>query len=129
MLLIIPISIVNYFFTNPKVRLLFGLITGLILQFLMYGWGIYHLVLITFVTYLFNRYLNRKFSPFWILGLSVVYLSFLHIKRMIENWGGWDLDITGIYMVSVCKFSSLAFSFEDGGKSDDMIKSAHLKTK
>jgi lysophospholipid acyltransferase len=111
-----PLGLINYLFTNPTVRLWYGLITGLILQFLMYEWDCIHLVIATICTYLFIIFLGRKVSAFWVLGLTVLHLSYLHIYRMINDWGGWKLDSTTIYMMSICKFSSLAFSYEDGAK-------------
>jgi len=37
---------------------------------------------------------------------------------MITTYGGWDMDITTIYMMSICKFSSLVFSYEDGSEEN-----------
>lgn len=48
---------------------------------------------------------------------------------MITDWGGWKMDITTIYMMSICKFSALAFSYEDGAKQDSEIKSSYHKSK
>jgi lysophospholipid acyltransferase len=95
----------------------------------MYGWDIVHLVVDTLITYFFIRFFGRKLSAFWILILTVSHLSALHIKRMIVDYGGWELDYTTIYMMSICKFSQIAFSYEDGGKSDDEIKSSYHRSK
>ncbi len=48
---------------------------------------------------------------------------------MIEDFGGWNLDATTIYMMSICKFSSLAFSYEDGEKKDEEIKNSYHRSK
>eukprot|EP00340_Litonotus_pictus_P007695 CAMPEP_0170519258 /NCGR_PEP_ID=MMETSP0209-20121228/4749_1 /TAXON_ID=665100 ORGANISM="Litonotus pictus, Strain P1" /NCGR_SAMPLE_ID=MMETSP0209 /ASSEMBLY_ACC=CAM_ASM_000301 /LENGTH=301 /DNA_ID=CAMNT_0010805107 /DNA_START=352 /DNA_END=1254 /DNA_ORIENTATION=+ len=48
---------------------------------------------------------------------------------MIDDYGGWVLDFSGIYMMSVVKFSSFAFSYEDGGKPDSEIKNGYMKEK
>jgi lysophospholipid acyltransferase len=48
---------------------------------------------------------------------------------MIFDYGGWRLDISTIYMMSICKFSSIAFSYEDGGIKDEEIKSSYHKHK
>lgn len=48
---------------------------------------------------------------------------------MIEDFGGWNLDVSTIYMMSVVKFSAMAFSYEDGGKQESEISSSYLKEK
>ena len=48
---------------------------------------------------------------------------------MMDTYGGWSIDIDALYMLSICKFSSIAFSYEDGAKNDEEIKSNYLKSK
>ena len=48
---------------------------------------------------------------------------------MMNTYGGWSIDIDSLYMLSICKFSSIAFSYEDGIKSDEELKSNYLKSK
>lgn len=124
-----PIGLINYSLTNPKTRLWYGMITGLILQYLMYQNACIHIIIATIGTYLFIRLFGRKLSAFWVLALTVLHLSALHIYRMLLDWGGWNLDVTTIYMMSICKFSALAFSYEDGGKKDEELKSSYFKSK
>jgi lysophospholipid acyltransferase len=77
-----------------------------------------HTLLATIYTYLFIHYFGRKKSAFWILGITVGHLCIVHIHRLLTDYGGWQLEGTTIYMMSICKFSSLAFSYEDGGKAE-----------
>lgn len=47
---------------------------------------------------------------------------------MIFLYGIWTADDpTIIYMMNICKYSSMAFSYEDGEKEDTQIKSSHLR--
>jgi len=124
-----PIGLFNYKLTNPTIRLWYGFLTGIILQYLMYQEQCIHIIAATFATYLFIHFLGRRASAFWVLGGTVVHLSALHIYRMIVDWGGWNLDVTTIYMMSICKFSALAFSYEDGDKSDEVLKSSYFRSK
>ncbi len=39
------------------------------------------------------------------------------------------MDISGIYMMSLVKFSAFAFSYEDGSKADSDIKNDYMKEK
>jgi hypothetical protein len=88
-----------------------------------------HIILASVLTYLFMKFFGRKLSAFWVLSLTVAHLSYLHISRMINDFGGWSLDVTTIYMMSICKFSALAFSYEDGEKDDRDFKSKYHKEK
>jgi lysophospholipid acyltransferase len=124
-----PIGLINYSLKNPTIRLWYGLLTGFLLQYLMYQNHCIHIIAATIGTYLFICLFGRKLSAFWVLGITVLHLSALHIYRMIVDWGGWNLDITTIYMMSICKFSALAFSYEDGGKPDEELKSNYFRSK
>ncbi len=95
----------------------------------MYGIECYHIVIATLTTYLFIKFFGRKVSSLVIVAITITHLSFIHIYRMLIDWGGWNLDVSTIYMMSVCKFSSIAFNYEDGGKEDSEIKSSYHKSK
>jgi hypothetical protein len=51
----------------------------------------------------------RKNSGSLVTIQSVIALSSTHIYRMITNYGGWELDITIVFMIMVCKFSLFAY--------------------
>lgn len=42
------------------------------------------------------------------------YLASIHLKRLIYNYGAYNLDITGPLMVLVQRVSGIAFSLHDG---------------
>lgn len=126
----IPLSFVNYYITNPQLRLIYSFAFGLLLQYSIYGISFLHIFSSTLFTYFFIHYFGRKRSSFWVLIITVLHLSMLHFYRMIVDYGGWRLDDpTTIYMMTICKFSSLAFSYEDGGKDDKDIKNEHMRIK
>ena len=74
------------------------------------------------------RFFGRKYSAFIIILLNILYLSGLHVFRML-NRVSYKIEIDTIYMMSICKFSSLAFAYEDGGKQDKDIKSTYWRKK
>ena len=41
----------------------------------------------------------------------------------------WLLGIETCYMMTICKFSSIAFNYEDGGKKEEEIYSRYHKAK
>ena len=125
---IIPLSIINHFIKGKNSRLFYSLITGIYLQYSIYGNGIIHTLISTIITYLFMKYLGRKFSAFFILIGTMIYLSTLNIIKMIYKYGEWALDdVSTIYMMVLCKLSSMAFSYEDGEKDDKDFISNHQK--
>lgn len=88
-----------------------------------------HMIVITTITYIFIAFYGRRISAFYILIYSMVHLSAVHIKNMVYDYGGWELDVSTILMMSICKFSSIAFSYEDGSKEDFMIKNSYHRSK
>lgn len=126
MFAVIPLSFLNYLITVPFIRLIYSLVFGLLLQYALYGTGIIHTFISTVITYLFITFFGRKKSAFYILIITIIYLTYLHLSRMITDYGGWTIDDpTTIYMMTICKFSSLAFSYEDGVKDDKDFKNEH----
>jgi len=75
------------------------------------------------------KFFGRKLSAFYILGFTVGHLSYLHIHRMVIDWGGWGMDISTIYMMSICKFSAIAFSYEDGAVMEQDLTDKYMRTK
>ena len=125
----IPFSFLNYLIHDKKSRLIYSLVVGFFLQYSIYGINILHTIISTISTYLFCYYYGRKKSPFYILIGTMIHLSYLNIVRMIEDYGGWAIDdITTIYMMSVSKYSSFAFSYDDGKKELKDIVNEHHRT-
>jgi lysophospholipid acyltransferase len=48
---------------------------------------------------------------------------------MIVDYGGWRIDVSTIYMMSICKFSAIAFSYEDGTVKDQDLKDEYMRSK
>ena len=127
MISIVPFTFLNYFIHGKNLRLIYSLVLGLFFQYSIYKLNTIHIFVTAIFTYLFMKYYGRKYSAFYVLIGSLLYLSILHIKRMFEP-DGWRVDDpTTIYMMSICKFSSLAFSYEDGMKKKEEIISSHHK--
>ena len=126
MLCVIPFSFLNYFIHGRKLRLYYSFILGFLFQYSIYKFNTIHIFISAIFTYLFIKYYGRKHSAFYVLICSILYLAFLHIKRMFRTDQSWKIDDpTTIYMMSICKFSSLAFSYEDGIKTDKELKGPH----
>lgn len=128
MLCIIPFSFLNYFIHGKKIRLIYSFVLGLLFQYSIYKLNTLHIFISAIFTYLFIKYFGRKYTAYYVFVSSLIYLSYLHVKRMFREFSGWKIDDpTTIYMMSICKFSSLAFSYEDGEKKENEFKNNHHK--
>jgi len=48
---------------------------------------------------------------------------------MITDYGGWSIEVSTIYMMSICKFSGIAFSYEDGAVMEQDLKDQYIRSK
>jgi len=126
---VIPFSLLNYYIKNRTARLYYSLIVGFIIHYSIYGMNSLHTIFGTICSYFYTYFFGRKFSPFYLLIGSLAHLSFLNIRRMIEDFGGWNIDdISTLYMVAIAKFSSVCFSYSDGNKDPKDIKNDHIRS-
>ena len=126
MLSAIPFCLLNYFIHGKNIRLIYSLVLGFLFQLSIYKFNSIHIFVSSIGTYLFIQYFGRKYSAFYVLVFSFIYLSYLHIHRMFFEYGEWSADDpTIIYMMSIAKFSSLAFSYEDGEIDPKLLKNNH----
>ena len=126
MLCVIPFCFLNYLIHGKRARLLYSFILGFLFQYSIYKLNTIHILVSGIFTFLFIKYFGRKYSAFYVFVGSLLYLSYLHIERMFRTDKSWKVDDpTTIYMMSICKFSSLAFSYEDGMKKDEEMKNRH----
>ena len=49
---------------------------------------------VTTLCYLISRFVSPKYSHLIVFVLAMGYLSYLHIYRMLNDYGGYALDIT-----------------------------------
>jgi hypothetical protein len=124
-----PLGFCTRFFKNLNLRLMYGIIFGILLQYQMYELRMLHLSIATINTYLFIHFFGRKYSSFWVMAFNIGHLSYLHISNMFLKYGEWKLGIETLYMMSICKFSSVAFNYEDGGKDEKEVKSSYHQSK
>ena len=126
--LTIPFCLLNYLIKGKQIRLLYSFILGISFQYSLYGLNIIHTIFSTLSTYGFLYFFGRKLSPFIVLIYTIIHLDVLHIYRMFVDYGGWTIDDpTTIYMMTLCKYTSIVFSYDDGKKDDKDIISQHHK--
>ena len=129
MFLVYPFAFIFRFIKGEKIRLLCNLIFGILLQYNMIGNGIAHLFFETLCTYLFIYFLGRKVSAFYLVIFNFAHLTYLHFYDYWYHYGEWTLGAETVCMVSLCKFSIIAFNYEDGAKEDSQLSNEFFKKK
>jgi hypothetical protein len=88
-----------------------------------------HVIIATLNTYFFIKFFGRKISSFYVIIFNIIHLSFIHISNMLSDYAKWDIGIDALYMMSICKFSSVAFNYEDGAQEESQIKNSYHRKK
>lgn len=83
----------------------------------------------TLITYCFIRFYGRKISAFYLVIINFIHLTSLHIYNYYNYHGQYLLGPETVCMMSVCKFSIVAFNYEDGGKPDEQIQNDYFRQK
>jgi len=79
---------------HGSIRHLFNIVVGLFLQYFMFRQAIYHVFLITAVTYLLMALLPRNKQQNYVMAWVMGYLTYIHVERMWTNYGGYDLEMS-----------------------------------
>ena len=110
----------GYFFKFIKGksrRILFSLSIGVFVQFYMYSIYALHILFSSLTILLMIKSFPKSKIGAYVTIYSMLHLSFLHLYRMIYDYGGWTMDITTIFMMTICKFSAFAYCH---GDSEDL---------
>ncbi|OMJ68667.1 hypothetical protein SteCoe_33825 [Stentor coeruleus] len=103
-----------YLLRGAIIRHIYSIICGLSLGLIQFGpKGLLHFAFSSLAVYIMLLSLPRKKVAFPILAFLIIYLSAMHIYRMITDWMGWKMDATGVQMLMTCKLSLLAYAYQD----------------
>ncbi|XP_055347487.1 lysophospholipid acyltransferase 6-like isoform X2 [Paramacrobiotus metropolitanus] len=103
-------------------RLLACGLLGAFMAFFCFGIRSLYLLAVTTICYYITRLANPRYAQLIVFVVAVGYLSYLHIYRMMKDYGGYNLDITMPMMVIVQKITAYAFAVHDGGKDPARLK-------
>lgn len=121
-----PLSLLLYKLPSTTFRKYFSIIVGTYLQFYVYGHEVWLSFVMHCLIYTIIATKGRQ-CGFTVLLTAIAVLSIYHIYRMIVDYGGWTLDVSTILMGNVCKYSLFAFSYQDGAKTDEQLKTEDQK--
>lgn len=117
-LMCIPLCYVLAELRGAGTRRLYSTVIGFLLQWYVYGQYPFQLFMmgaLSAAIYLFVRVRTVRCGKEVTMG-SIVLLSTLHIYRLITDYGSWNIDVTTVFMMTICKYSSFAYACEDGLK-------------
>jgi len=100
--------------TKPATRHAFALIVGLIMGYFAFGVQAIHLAGLPSLCYVVIRTQDPQIMQRLVMAVALVYLSCIHLHRLMYDTGRYALDITGPLMVMTQKATSLAFNIHDG---------------
>ncbi|KAI3634371.1 hypothetical protein MIR68_007975 [Amoeboaphelidium protococcarum] len=93
-------------------------VIGLSMGYYVYGWPcVFHVSLAMLYSYILGQYQHRR-VPILIFGLSILHLSYCHLRRQIFNPNN-SIDLTGPMMIVTIKVSSFAWNVFDGWNKED----------
>ncbi|CAI2367021.1 unnamed protein product [Moneuplotes crassus] len=107
------------FIKTPNMRYYYSLITGFMLNFLMFEEEVIHPISMLIGTYLIMRIFPRDKQQIINFVFLYTYLSAQHIHRMVYHYGEWGGEITSFTMNLVCRLTSVAFCYCDGANNKD----------
>ena len=106
-------SYMMVFIKSKNSRYAFSFISGFWINVFMYEWQVMHPIAMLLITYFWMKYLNRDKQHLIIFVVLYTYQSWMHIDRMIYNFGEWGGEVTSFTMNLVCRLISLGFWYRD----------------
>lgn len=121
-----PIGFIFKRIPSPIIRHVFGILLGFFYQYLIYRSQTLHPFLLAALTYFTLKIFGRQRANIVFVG-AIIYLSLVHMYVMYHDWGGWRMDITIIMMIFVCRCTSFAWSYKDGGVEESKLSTRQIK--
>lgn len=109
-LLAVPLAILLRYIPSYNQRRFYSITTATILQYYVYSNELWIVFLLHSLIYAIISFKGRKCGAF-VTIVSILILSIYHIYRMVSNYGGWELDVSTMLMLNVCKYSLFAFAY------------------
>lgn len=112
---------------SPTSRHVVQILIGVPLAYFCFGRQIIHLVAQSVICLVLMRVLYPGVMEKSVLFFAMAYLCVCHLNRMMYDYGGYTLDITGPLMLNTQRLSSLAFNLRDGKERDETKLTSSMK--
>jgi lysophospholipid acyltransferase len=125
----LPLGALHKLLPGATIKHIYSFLIGLWYTYFVVGFDTGHVFLFSLMIYVLARVLPRRQVAGFIFFLSLSYLSYSHIHRMITDYGGYSLDVTLVQMVLVVKFATFAYNWADGqaiNKGEKLSDKPHI---
>lgn len=112
-LLMLPSGWMFQFIPAPFIRLLYSLFLGVIFQHYIYCWSMLHVIGACVVNLLILKTVNYKKVGRYAMIYNFAHNSLIHLYRLIFEYDNWSVEISVIFMITMCKFTSFAYAWKD----------------
>lgn len=79
------------------------------------------------ISYLLLKFIKRKYVGIVTTIFCLVYLAFVHVERMLSDYGGWYLGVSTSIMVLCIHLSGVAWDYADGEADPATLSSEQKK--
>ena len=114
----VPLSFLLRFVRGFTYREVYSVLVGTLLQYYVYGFDLIYVFGLHCIVYAICSFAPHKCGGIVTIA-SLVVLSIFHIYRMIIDYGSWTIDISGVLMTVICKYSLFAYSVQDGTRKNE----------
>jgi lysophospholipid acyltransferase len=112
--LMIPCGwILNTFIKMRGLRLFYSLLLGLAFQYMVYGYSMYHVFIAALINLFIVRNLKKNVGKYATI-YNFTHNGLIHLYRLLFEYENWSVEISAIFMMTICKFCAFAYSYEDG---------------
>ncbi|KAL4224814.1 hypothetical protein ACF0H5_015510 [Mactra antiquata] len=115
--------------TSATQRHTVELVLGIALVYFCFGSQIIHLFIHATLGYVLLQFHSKSWMPLAVFVAGMGYLSYCHIYRMVLDYGGYTLDITGPMMMCVQKIVAVAYALHDGAYRNEKDLNPNQKSK
>jgi len=116
-LISLPFSFMLPHISSVSFKKAYSLIFSIALQYYVYDYPVIISLLFHPLVYFTLKMVDRKRCGLIITFLTMLLVSFYFAYVMIVDYGRWQIDISVILMMSICKYSLFAFAYQDGEES------------
>lgn len=110
----IPLGQIMKVLPGATLKHIFSVFWGIFFCFYVVGWGFLHVLASALIVYVLSSAVHYKSAPTTVFLLSMLYMSAIHIHRLITDYGGYSLDSSLLLMVWTVKSVTYAYNIADG---------------
>jgi lysophospholipid acyltransferase len=125
--LMIPFGwIMNNLIKGRSSRLVYSTILGLCFQYMVYGYSMYHVFIAALVNLLIVRNFKKNIGKYATI-YNFTHNGLIHLYRLLFDYENWSVEISTIFMMTICKLCAFAYSFEDGVDHKENVKNGNTE--